>query len=81
VRRAFVGRQPADATCFRANDRGRWQADLYGLARRRLRTLGVTSIFGGGYCTYGDPKRFYSYRRDPECGRMVSVAAIRTLEK
>ena len=78
---AFTRLEPADAKFFRANERGRWQADLYGLGRRRLTTLGVSSICVGDYCTYADAQRFYSYRRDPQCGRMVSFAAIRALEK
>jgi YfiH family protein len=81
VRAAFVAQVPDDAEHFDANARGRWQADLYGLARRRLRALGVAEITGGGFCTYTDRERFYSYRRNPDCGRMVSFAAIRGLEK
>lgn len=80
VKDAFVTHDSGSAACFLANERGRWQADLYELARRRLSALGVTGIFGGGYCTYTDRERFYSYRRDPDCGRMVSFVAIKTLE-
>jgi YfiH family protein len=57
---------------FVPNDRGRLQADLYGLARARLRAAGVSGIFGGGLCTYADAERFYSYRRDAATGRMLS---------
>jgi copper oxidase (laccase) domain-containing protein len=63
---------PKAAECFVANSRGRWQADLYGLAKQRLLAAGVRNISGGGYCTYLDEQRFHSYRRDPACGRMVS---------
>ncbi len=81
VRAAFVDAEPADGEFFTANDRGRWQADLYGLARRRLAALGIRSVHGGDFCTFTDEDRFYSYRRDPDCGRMVSFVAIRALEK
>ncbi len=81
VRSAFVEQDAGDAWFFEANDRGRWQADLYALARRRLTSLGVTQISGGGFCTYGDAARFHSYRRDPACGRMVSFVALSPLEK
>ncbi len=57
---------------FVANDRGRWQADLYGLARSRIRAMGITEIYGAELCTYNDPARFYSYRRDGETGRHLS---------
>lgn len=64
----------ADATVvFRPNQRGRWQADLYALARMRLQRLGVTSIHGGGSCTFSEPERFFSHRREAPCGRMASL--------
>lgn len=81
VRAAFVSREAGDARFFEANERGRWQADLYGLARRRLDSLGVTRISGGGLCTFHDAERFHSYRRDPSCGRMVSFVSLVPLEK
>jgi YfiH family protein len=74
VRAAFVDADPATATAFTANARGRWQADLYALARRRLGRLGVSEIAGGGDCTYAQADRWYSFRRDRECGRMATVA-------
>jgi len=76
VREAFVGRDPVAEAFFQANARGRWQADLYGLARLRLANLGVGRVSGGGLCTYADSDRFYSYRRDGATGRLVSFVAI-----
>lgn len=72
VREAFIAADPAAADAFVPNARGRWQADLYRLARQRLVAAGVRRIFGGGLCTHADPDCFYSYRRDGETGRMVS---------
>ena len=51
---------------------GHWLLDLYAVARQRLRSRGVERIFGGGFCTYSDPDRFYSYRRDGTSGRMAA---------
>lgn len=48
-------------------------ADIYALARAELRSLGVTAIYGGDYCTYADATRFYSFRRDKVTGRMASL--------
>jgi len=73
VREAFVETDPAAAAAFETNARGRWQADLYALARQRLARLGVTAVHGGGYCTYADSERFFSYRRDGRCGRMAAL--------
>jgi len=76
VREAFLARDADAASCFASNDRDRWQADLYGLARQRLIAAGVVRIFGGGFCTYNDEQRFHSYRRDPDCGRTVSFVGL-----
>lgn len=73
VRTAFVRADAAAAAAFSANARGRWQCDLYALARQRLRALGVHSIHGGPWCTYAQRDRFFSYRRDGRCGRMAAL--------
>lgn len=72
VREQFGPWGRPDSPHFTANERGRWQADLYGLAIARLRMLGVNAVYGGGLCTYADEVRFYSYRRDGSTGRMLS---------
>ena len=77
VREAFLAHDPNVADCFEANQRGRWQADLYALARLRLAAVGITAVFGGDWCTYADSSRFHSYRRDPDCGRMLSFIALK----
>lgn len=72
VREALVEHGPAAQAAFMTNERGRWQADLYMLARQRLGVMGVHDVSGGGLCTYSDPENFFSYRRDSETGRMLS---------
>lgn len=67
VRAAF---KEKDAFC--ATRPGHWLLDLYAVARQRLRARGVERVFGGGYCTYSDAARFYSYRRDGTRGRMAA---------
>lgn len=73
VRAAFVEADPATAAAFRAGRGDRFFADLYTLARHRLRAAGVTAVSGGGFCTYHEADRFYSYRRDGQTGRMASL--------
>jgi polyphenol oxidase len=73
VRDAFVTGDAGAAGAFTANPRGRWQCDLTALARRRLGAAGITSVCGGKWCTYADPSRFFSYRRDGQCGRMAAL--------
>ncbi len=73
VRQAFVDRHAQTAGAFSAAPDGRWLADLYRLARIRLQASGVTTVYGGGWCTFRDRERFYSYRRDGVTGRMASL--------
>lgn len=72
VRAAFLAVNQDDAVAFRAHG-GKWLADLYLLARRRLARLGVAAVSGGDCCTVGDAERFFSYRRDGVTGRMASM--------
>jgi hypothetical protein len=73
VRSAFVTLDPASEHAFTPNARGRWQADLYALARDSLRGAGVESIHGGGFCTFREAGRFFSHRREAPCGRMATL--------
>jgi copper oxidase (laccase) domain-containing protein len=73
VRDAFAARHPAAHRHFAPNRRGRWQADLYGLARDAFAALGVESVHGGGFCTYTEAERFFSHRCEAPCGRMATL--------
>ena len=73
VREAFVASDAQSAAAFAPGAPGKFDADLYALARRRLERSGVARIYGGGYCTYTERERFYSYRRDGATGRMASL--------
>ena len=73
VRTAFLADDPAAATAFVALGAGKWLADLYALARRRLLRAGVQQIYGGGECTLSDRARYFSYRRDGITGRMATL--------
>jgi YfiH family protein len=72
VRAAFVDADPQAAAAFIPGQPGKWFADIYALARLRLNALGITRIYGGNYCTFREPERFFSYRRDGATGRMGS---------
>lgn len=77
VRDAFIQLDANADGCFLENARGRWQANLYALARQRLYSMGVNNVTGGGFCTFLDKKRFFSYRRNPDCGRMLSFVGVK----
>ena len=72
VYHAFTENDAGARTAFVPQGRGKWLADLFTLARRALARAGVTQVYGGGLCTYSDPARFYSYRRDKTTGRMAA---------
>jgi len=70
VREAFMADDPDAGGAFRSHKPGKFMADLYSLARRRLASAGVTRVHGGGFCTYTETQRFFSYRRAQKSGRM-----------
>ena len=75
VRDAFLAADPGAASAFRRGRGDRWHADLWALARRRLRLAGVRQVAGGGVCVHADPERYYSWRRDGKrTGRQATLA-------
>ncbi len=76
VRQAFIQRNKDSALAFlpRPSSRdGKWLANLFLLAKQQLKKAGVNEIHGGGECTFSDPARFFSYRRDGSTGRMAGL--------
>jgi YfiH family protein len=76
VRDIFVANDATAEALFIPASPGKWLANLAGLARQRLRTLGVREIHGNdgseAWCTVGQPSRFFSYRRDRVSGRLAA---------
>ena len=76
VRDIFMAQNPASAACFeQLQEKGKYLADIYGLACLRLNALGIEHIEGGGECTLQNPD-YFSYRRDQQTGRMGSFIWI-----
>jgi YfiH family protein len=69
VRAAFAGHESA----FASSRPGHWLLDLYAVARQKLEAKGVRSVSGGGFCTYSERERFFSYRRDKAAERMAAL--------
>ena len=77
VRTAFLSHDPGAGAGFRPARGDRLMADLYLLAGRRLDGAGVRAVYGGGHCTFSEPARFFSHRRDGEkAGRMATLIWI-----
>ena len=81
VREAFAAQWPGTRAAldaaFRPGRDDRLHADLHALAGARLAAAGVRACYRDARCTASDPGRFYSYRRDGETGRMVSLILIK----
>lgn len=73
VRAAFLALDAGNIDRFRPSPTGRWLADLYELARQQLVGLGVSAVYGGECCTFSEPERFFSYRRENCTGRMATL--------
>lgn len=68
VREVFCRREPEAQAHFISLGSGKYLADLAGLARQRLAAAGVSHVFGNDgsaqWCTFSNPSRFFSHRRD-----------------
>jgi len=79
VRARFVEADASAALAFKSieSHARKYYADIYHLARLRLHRAGVHQISGGHFCTFSEPEKFYSYRRDGVTGRMTSLIWIK----
>jgi len=77
---AFDDGSDAVRTMFQAQADGKFKANLAGLARLRLQSMGLTRIHGNdstsAWCTVSQPQIFFSHRRDSRLlgssGRMAA---------
>lgn len=76
VRDTFIQHDKQSALAFTPSpdqNHHRWMADLFLLARQRLAAAGVRQVYGSNECTFSNPSRFFSYRRDGTTGRMAAL--------
>jgi len=79
VKQAFVEQHQEAESAFKTSPThpaDRYLADIYQLARIRLKSAGVVEVSGGEHCTFSDTENFFSYRRDGDTGRMASLIWI-----
>lgn len=77
----FLAEDRDNARFFANGVDGRYQFDLPGFGLHRLRQCGIGQAEWTRHCTYGDPERFYSYRRtthagEADYGRLISVIRL-----
>ncbi len=73
VRNIFIQHLSDTDSAFKQNRPGHYLADIYRLAKTRLRAIHVEAVYGGEHCTFNDADQFYSYRRDGVTGRQASI--------
>jgi YfiH family protein len=82
LKAAFLAADATNGRFFAAADRpGYYMFDLAGYVVARLAAAGVGTVEDLGACTYGDPERFFSYRRmthrgEADYGRHVNAIAL-----
>lgn len=72
---------PEALALFKPGDGDRHFFDLPAYGLMALRRAGVSGAVALDHCTYGDPGRFFSYRRtchqkDPDYGRLIACIAL-----
>ncbi len=76
VHHAFVKQDKKSELAFTPhyeNNCKKWFVDIFLLAQQRLATVGVTEIYSNYECTFSNPERYFSYRRDGNTGRMAGL--------
>lgn len=63
-------------SAYKEIQNSKFLVDLYQLCEHRLAAIGVTNYSHSQVCTYLDQERFFSFRRDGQCGRMASIIWI-----
>lgn len=77
----FVDEDPDNARFFAGGTGGKAHFDLPSYGLHRLRQAGVGEALWTRHCTYGDPARFFSYRRsvhqrEADYGRLISAIRV-----
>lgn len=78
----FLAEEPDNERFFAEGSAGKPHFDLEGYLLARLARAGVNIVTALREDTYGQPERFYSYRRsthrgEPSYGRQISLIALR----
>ena len=76
VRATFMAKDPNAESCFIARG-DKYLADIIGLAKLRLKQLGITQIYSADICTVLN-QDYFSYRRDKITGRMASLIWLKS---
>lgn len=77
VKNIFCEKYPLLEKAFEQGaQEGKYQADLYAIARFILQHHGVGIVLGGDQCSFKQADRYFSYRRHAKTGRMATFVFI-----
>lgn len=72
VRQQFIEHQTEAEQAFTSHG-DKFLGDLPLIVRQRLERVGITDVTDSQLCTYANPERFFSYRRDRDTGRLACL--------
>lgn len=78
VRDTFIRLNSGYAEDFLDQGHEKYLGNLYSIATKKLKALGVHSVTGADQCSFSEEGRFYSYRRHAKTGRMATFIFITT---
>ena len=73
---SFVTIDSSATRAFNKINHNKWLADMNMLVTQKLNLSGVTNVSYSGCCTFSEPQRFFSYRRDGVTGRLATFIWI-----
>ena len=76
VQKAFIEQGRIFSQAFRKQENGKYFANLHKIATLQLNDLGIKHISTLPECTYSQPEKYYSYRKNAITGRMATVITL-----
>lgn len=76
VQAAFVEQDSVFSKTFLQQYNGKYLANLHQIATLQLNKLGIKQISALPECTYSQPEKYYSYRKNATTGRMATVITL-----
>lgn len=70
---AFTSVNSSHTDDFITQENKKYLANIFSIAKRQLYSLGITEIYSEYECTYLQPKKYFSYRRDAQTGRLATL--------
>lgn len=70
---AFICVNQSHKDDFIEQENKKYLADIFSIAKRQLSSLGITEIYSEYECTYLQPEKYFSYRRDAQTGRLATL--------